>query len=195
MGFSPDGRFLAVTDKGGVSGVGRILVFRLHDGSLPADKPVITTTAGPVPFSFVFDPFGRLVVVDAAATTISSYAISGSGALATLNTVANHQPAVCWIASNGAYLFTDNTGAGTISALRPYANGSLALLNATAASTGAGSLPLDIAISADSLYVYSLEVGAGKIGIQMIHNDGSLAPAGSIAGLPVIGGEQGIAAY
>jgi 6-phosphogluconolactonase len=195
VGFSPDGRYLMVTDKGGMSGVGRILVFRLHDGTLPAAKPVITNTAGPVPFSFVFDAFGHLVVVDAAATTITSYGISGSGVLATLSTVSNHQPAVCWIASNGAYLFTDNTGAGTISALRPSANGSLTLLNATAAITGAGSLPLDIAISAGGQYIYSLEVGAGKIGIQMISPDGSLAPAGSIAGLPVVGGEQGIAAY
>jgi 6-phosphogluconolactonase len=194
VGFSPDGRRLVVTDKGAVSGVGRILVFRLDEDGIPAPSPTVTRTASPVPFSFTFDRFGHLVVVDASAGSITSYAFASHGSLKLLGSVTNGQAAVCWIAANDQFIFTDNTGSGTISAVRPE-KGGLSLLNAVAGNTGKGSLDLDMGISQDGRFLYTLNVGAGSIGIFRIDHDGSLMPLGSMGGLPVVGGYQGIAVY
>ena len=194
VGFTPDGAQLVITDKGAVSGVGRILVFKIGSSGRPSQDFVATPTAAPVPFAFTFDRFGHLVVVDASAGSISSYQVNQDRSLDLLGAVTNGQAAVCWIASNGKYLFTDNTGSGTISALEPSESNSPVLLNAAAAVTGPGTLPLDLSISRNGDFLYSLEVGAGAIGQYRINSDGTLSLIGTLTGLPVVGGFQGIAA-
>ncbi len=194
IGFTPDGKFLVITDKGGVSGVGRLLVFALRN-KVPSATYTATVTAGAVPFSFAFDPFGHLVVVDANSGSVTSYAFGGNGSLTTLGTAFTNQAATCWIVSNGTYLLTDNTGSGSISAFSATANGTLTNLNGSgvAAVTGAGTLPIDMAVSADGQFDYSFETGAGAIGIYHINGDGSLSSVGLQGGLPAVGGYQGIA--
>ncbi len=193
VGFSPNGRYLVVTDKGGVSGQGKILVFTIARNALPVGKPAVTDTATPVPFSFSFDSSGHLVVVDPGATSATSYMLGHGGALSEINSVVTGQAATCWIGSNGSYLFTDNTGASTVSALQSD-GGSLSLLDATAASTGAGTLPLDLAITPDGQFLYTLQTGSGEVGAFQINADGSLTALGAVGGLPALGGAQGIAA-
>lgn len=195
VGFSPDGSFLVVTDKGGVSGVGRILTFHVGANGRPDDSFVATRTAGPVPFSFIFDASGHLVVVDAAVSTVTTYALQPDGSLATLSAVATGQAATCWIAANGQTIFTDNTGSSTVSALSADSAGALTLLNAVAAATGAGTAPLDMGISADGQYLYNLQVAAGRVGEFHINADGSLTTVGTIGGFPAVSGAQGIAVY
>ncbi len=196
IGFSPSGRFLIVIDKGGVSGQGKILTFALDRGGLPADEPVVTQTANPVPFAFIFDRFSHLVVIDASAGSITSYDLNRDGSLDLLDSAANGQAAVCWIAvTHRGLIFTDNTGSGTISALKSGRNGSLDLLgqNGYSAETGAGTLPLDIGISVDGRYIYSLLAGAGSIGITRVNQEGSLSYLGSAGSFPALSGYQGIA--
>lgn len=196
IGFSPSGRFLVVIDKGGVSGQGKILTFALGRGGLPASDPVVTATANPVPFAFIFDHFNNLVVIDASAGSITSYDLNRDGSLDLLDSVTNGQAAVCWIAVNQrGLIFTDNTGSGTISALKSGKNGALALLgeNGFSAETGAGTLPLDIGVSLDGRYIYSLLAGAGAIGITRVNPDGSLSYLGSAGSFPALSGYQGIA--
>jgi 6-phosphogluconolactonase len=190
--FSPNGKFLVVTDKGGVSGKGLIDVFKVSDG-LPAASPAITQTENPVPFALTFDPFGHLVVVDAAAGTVTAYMILGNGGLLTNSVALTSQAATCWIASNGTYLYTDNTGSGTISGFDPSPSGNLAPLTADSIVAHTGAAPLDMGISRDGKYLYSLETGAGVIGIFMINADGSLVSLGTAGSFAPVSGFQGIA--
>jgi 6-phosphogluconolactonase len=199
VGFTPNGDFLVVIDKGGVSGQGRILTFALDRHGMPAAQPVITVTANPVPFDFTFDASGHLVVVDASAGSITSYAIRQNGTLDTISSVLNGQAAVCWITGDPdkGLVFTDNTGSGTLSSLTAGEDGMLTLLgqNGYSAVTGAGTLPLDMGISHDGGYIYSLLAGAGKIGITQVNPDGSLTVLGAAGSFPAFQGYQGIAVW
>jgi 6-phosphogluconolactonase len=197
VGFTPVGNFLVIIDKGGVSGVGKILTFAMEQDGLPALDPVTTTTANPVPFAFTFDLFGHLVVVDASAGSITSYNVNGDGSLSEISEVTNGQQAVCWITSNPAkgLIFTDNTGSGTISALLADKSGTLTLLgkDGYSASTGAGTAPLDMGITRDGRFIYSLETGVGQIGVTRVNADHSLTFIGPFGDFPAISGFAGMA--
>ena len=174
--------------------MGRILVFKVSDG-LPSAQPAITATQNPVPFSLTFDKYGHPVVVDAGAGSVTAYSIQSNGSLTVAGVTATGQAATCWIATNGRYIFTDNTGSGSISGFTPSASGALTLLTASSivATTGGGTLPLDMGISQDGRYLYSLETGAGVIGAFMINPNGSLTSLGTMGSFPAVGGFQGIA--
>jgi 6-phosphogluconolactonase (cycloisomerase 2 family) len=198
VAFSPDGDFLLVTDKGGVSGVGRILVFTVSNDR-PSAQPAITLTQGAVPFDLAFDAALHPVVVDASTGSVTAYQIHADGSLAILDVEHTSQAATCWVAAtpNGKWIFTDNTGSGTLSGFRTSPTGQLTPLNGSSivATTGPGTLPLDIGISANGKFVYSLETGAGQIGAFQISADGSLTSLGAQASYPAISGFQGIAVY
>ena len=196
IGFSPNGDFLLITDKGGVSGDGKLLVFPVNKNGLPGDHPAITHTAHAVPFSFTFDRFGHPVVVDASAGTVTSYAIGKDGNLTTLSTAVTGQAATCWIVNNTRFIFTDNTGSGTISAFSAAHNGSLTPVNANGivANTGSGTLPLDAAVSLNGQFIYSLTTGVGQISMFKANANGSLTSLGTVGGYSPVSGFQGIAA-
>ncbi len=196
VGFSPDGRFLVITDKGGVSGKGLIHVFKVSDNR-PSASDVITQTAGAVPFDFAFDRFGHLVVVDASTGSVTSYSIWNNGSLSVNSTVFTGQAATCWIARtpDGKELVTDNTGSGTLSGFTTDRAGQLAPVtpNSIIGVAGNGTLPLDMGISQDGQYEYSLETGVGKIGVFHINSDGTLTAMDTAGSYPAVGGFQGIA--
>jgi 6-phosphogluconolactonase (cycloisomerase 2 family) len=196
VSFSPDGKFLIVTDKGGDSRVGRVLVFPLKN-KLPSANFTQNITPNDVPFAFTFDPFGRLVVVDLSVGSMTDYSIAADGSLTALSSAFTNQGASCWNASNGTYLFVDNTGSGSISAFSVTSAGSLTNLDGSgvAAVTGAGTLPLDMGISYDGQFEYSFETGIGAIGIYHINSDGSLSFVGLQGGLPAVGGYEGLAVH
>ena len=196
VGFSPKGDFLIVTDKGGVSGDGKLLVFEVSKRGIPEDHPKVTHTANPVPFAFTFNRFGHLIVVDASAGTVTSYKIGEEGKLDALDTALTGQAATCWVVSNTRYVFTDNTGSGTISAFSSSHNGSLTPVGSDGivANTGSGSLPLDSAITHNGQFVYSLNTGAGHIGMFKTNANGSLTSLGTVDGYSPVSGFQGIAA-
>jgi 6-phosphogluconolactonase (cycloisomerase 2 family) len=58
----------------------------------------------------------------------------------------------------------------------------------------ANSTNLDIAVSSDGAYLYSLNAGSGAIGIFKIEHDGHLTNFGTLNGLPAGAGLNGIAA-
>ena len=103
------------------------------------------------------------------------------------------QVAACWIvlSKNGKFAYTTNVGSGSISSYRIAADGSLALLDATAGLTGPGSSPLDMAFSNNGSYLYTLASGAHTITIFQIAADGSLSDLGAV-GVPA--GVVGLAA-
>lgn len=186
--FSPDGSVLVVTEKASST----IDVYPVVDGV--AGAPTVTASAGGTPFGFDFDNRGHLLVSEAAGSA-SSYDVSAGGASVISGAVATHQGAPCWLVAskNGRFAYTANAAAGTISGFAVGQDGSLSLLDPSGASAviGAGSHPLDEAISGDGRYLYDLADGAHRISAFRIAADGSLSPAGEIA-VPV--GVDGIAA-
>jgi 6-phosphogluconolactonase (cycloisomerase 2 family) len=187
--FSPDGSLLVVTEKASST----IDVYPVNaDGT--AGAPVVSPSAGATPFGFDFDNRGRLLVSEAAGSA-SSYDVSSVGAATISGAVATHQGAPCWLVSskNGRFAYTANAASGSISGFSVGADGSLALLDASGAtaSLGAGSHPLDEAVSGNRQYLYNLTDGAHRISAFRIADDGRLAAIGTIA---VPAGAAGLAA-
>ena len=95
---------------------------------------------------------------------------------------------------NGRYAYTSNTGSGSVSGYAVSRGGKLSLLNANGitATTGAGSGPIDMALTKNSKFLYTLNGGNGSIGIFRVGNRGSLTEVGNVPGLPA--GANGLAA-
>lgn len=189
IAFDPRGQVLAVTEKG-TSLIDTYTVGADGVASGPSSQP----SAGTTPFGFAFDKRGHLIVSDAfggapGAGALSSYAVASDGTLATISgVVGDSQAAPCWVVTtkNGRYAYTSNTGSGSISSYSIGHDGSVALLNSIGGSTGAGSAPIDMALSGDSHYLYALDSGTHAISVFRVESDGSLTPLGSagITGLP-----------
>jgi 6-phosphogluconolactonase (cycloisomerase 2 family) len=112
--------------------------------------------------------------------------------------VANGQTDTCWvvITKDGRFAFVSNFGSGTISSYSVGPDGSLALLQGSAAFLGAMSQPVDISLSADGQFLYQLLRGPGAVAAFRIEADGRLAPLGVVAGgLPLADGISGLASY
>lgn len=96
------------------------------------------------------------------------------------------------VITNGKLVFVSNTGSASISSYQLSGGGALSLIEAVAGSTGAGSAPIDMALSNNSRFLYVTDNG-----LQMVHSfavgkDGTLTPIDNDGGLPF--GVQGIAA-
>jgi hypothetical protein len=88
-----------------------------------------------------------------------------------------------------------NAGTSSISGFAIGPNGVLTPLPGTVlALNPAGSTNLDIAVSADGAFLYSLNAAAGTVGIFQIQADGFLTNFGTLNGLPAGAGLNGIAA-
>jgi 6-phosphogluconolactonase len=189
VGFGPEGESLVVTDKAN----NEILVYPVRRNGLPGMDPAVSTSNGPVPFGFIFDRRGHLLVVEVGSNAVSSYNILHNGTLQVISpSVANGQKAACWIAGNErGNIFTANPGTSSISAYKLRAgNGKVALLNGTA---GGGNAPLDLAISVNGRFLYALDPGNGAIDMFQIERDGGLTDLGTVpGGLSIFA--QGIAA-
>jgi 6-phosphogluconolactonase len=188
VGFDPQGNNLIVTDKEDRE----ILVFSLESDGTPSAAPVTTQSSGLVPFGFIFDRRGHLLVSEASGAA-SSYRILPDNTLQVISaSLGNGQVATCWIAGNNrGDIFTSNTGSGTVSAYKLLAgNGSLLLRDATA---GAASTPIDMAITVDGRFLYALDPGAGSVHVFRIDRDGGLTDV-EIAGAGLSIFANGIAA-
>lgn len=196
IGFSTDGAFLAVTEKG----ANLIDVFPV-DGSGVAGPPVANASSGQTPFGFTFDDAGTLIVSEAAggapdASTVSSYSINPDGTLTTISpSVATMESAACWVVvtDNGRFAYTTNTGSGTVSGLHVAGDGSLSLLDPDGVTGMTGAGPIDAAFNFNSRALYVLDSGTNDISIFRVQrHNGGLTPLDVVGGLPA--GANGIAA-
>lgn len=197
VSFSPDGRELVVTEKA----TSRIDTYEV-DGAGRAGPPRPQPSAGQTPFGFAFDGRGRLFVSEAFGgmadqSALSSYAPERGGALRTLSaSVPTTETAACWVVvtDDGRHVYTTNTGSSSITGYRISAAGTLARLSADGVTgqTGAGSRPIDAALSAGSHYLYALSAGTNQISAFAIDRDGALTALGARGGLPA--GTVGLAA-
>ena len=201
LAFSPNGQFLVVTERA----TNNIDVFQVQaDGTL---SPIaVNTDSEPGTFSATFAPSGALLISETGpaggsdASTISSYAILANGTLSPISAgVATLGNANCWNAAtpNGLWVYVSNAASSTISGFHIGKNGSLTPIGATVLGINpSGSGNLDIAVTADSQFLYSLNSGNGTIGVFQIEQEG-----GALVNLsedPVISakaGFNGIAAY
>lgn len=177
VGFDPQGQTLVVTDKS----VHEILLYSVGQDGLPSTAPVTSTSNGLVPFGFIFDRRGHLLVSEAGRGAVSSYDILANGTLQVISpSVANGQDATCWIAGNRRFAFTANTGSNTISAYRVKSgNGGLVLLQAVA---GLGNLPIDLTTTVNGHFLYVLNADSGTIGMFRIRSGGRLVNLGAVDG-------------
>jgi 6-phosphogluconolactonase len=196
IGFSHDGELLVVTEKSG----NRINTYTINDDGLPS-PPMDNASNGMTPFGFAFNNADTLVVSEAFGgaanqSAASSYSASDDGTLNVISgSVPNSQTASCWVVvtNNGKFAFVSNTGSGTISSYRINpSDGSLTLLNATAADTGTGSAPIDMALSNNSRILFVLLGGSQSVASFRVWKNGNLTPVDTAGGLPL--GTQGIAA-
>ncbi len=167
--FSPNGRTLVVTERA----ANAIDTFTVRAGY--AGEATSHPSAGSVPYGFDFDRRGTLVVSEAASGSASSYDVA-PGFRNLTAALGNTQAAACWLVVSGDYAWVVNAASASISSYRIAHDGSLTLVEAVAASTGAG--PTDAAVSPDggSLHVRMRD---GSVSSFTIGSGGSLTSAGS----------------
>ena len=201
LAFSPNGQFLVVTERA----TNNIDVFQvLADGTL--SPIVVNTDAQPGTFSVTFAPNGAALVSETGpaggsdASTVSSYSILANGTLSPISTgVGTLGNANCWNVAtpNGLWVYVSNAASSTISGFHIAANGSLTPIGSTVLGinpTGAGNL--DIAVTADSQFLYSLNSGNGTIGVFEIQQQGgALVNLSEDSVISARAGFNGIAAF
>lgn len=205
--FSPDGRVLVVTLKAAQVDVNPgpfvIDTFTVgSDGRPSSARP--EKSLGRRPFSTTFRSNGVLIVVDSGEpfpnqAALSSYRVnSADGDLDVITgSEPNGQTDGCWVvlSKNERYAYTANFGTGNISSYRASPDGTLDLINGTAANLGITSEPTDIRISEDGRFFYVVLRGTGEVAAFRIEEDGSLTARGTVGGLPANTGASGLAAY
>ncbi|HYS22283.1 MAG TPA: beta-propeller fold lactonase family protein [Gemmatimonadales bacterium] len=180
VAFSPDGRWLAVTEKT----TNKIDVYAVGSDGL-ATGPTPQASAGTTPFGFAFGLRNELLVSEAAGTA-SSYVLGANGILTvTSGAVATHQGAPCWlvVTNNGRFAYTANARSGTISGFAVGTDGSLTLLDAGGNTADVGPGNIDLATSINGRYLYQLR-GSGPIVALRVERDGHLTVLGRVGNMP-----------
>jgi 6-phosphogluconolactonase (cycloisomerase 2 family) len=199
LAFSPDGRFLFVTEINSNS----IDVFGvLADGTL---SPItVNPSAGAGAFAVGFAPNGTALVSQTGPTGpnssgISSYFVRTDGTLTPISvSVPTLGSANCWnaVTPNGQFVYTSNSGSSSISGFSIGRSGALTAIPGTiVALNPSGSSSIDIAVSADGKFLFSLNAAKGAVGAFAINaTNGTLTNLGTTGGLPASAGLNGIAA-
>lgn len=201
--FSPDGGSLAVTNKVGST----IDVFSV-DKAGQATGPVTFGSSGLRPFAATFNK-DNLYVIESGLPAImnaavSTYKLSGGSApslSAITRSERNDQTDGCWIVitPDNKWLYTANFVSSSISSYSVGTDGSVKLINGTAALPGKASEPVDLALSKDGAFLYNLLRGSGAVVGFKIQADGSLKQVGGLVGqghgLPANNGASGLAAF
>jgi 6-phosphogluconolactonase len=209
--FTPDGNRLVVT----VKGTSTIYVFPVGENGR-AGSPTTTQASLPAlpgPFGVTFDKNGHLLVTELFGTAtaipaggkgaVSSYTIAQDGNLIPISRSVSDGggTAACWIAlepitGNYAYV-ANNLGGNGIASFRVANDGSVTLLNGTAASP-APSGPNDLAVASEggASFLYAVAAGSGSVAaFQIDPATGSLTAITGGGGLPAGRSAQGLAAF
>lgn len=161
ISLTMDGSAVVVTEKA----TQRIDSFEIDDDGR-ASPPQVIMAAGSTPFGFDITRHDVVVVSEAGAGALSSYAWDRDGQFGIVDgPVPDGSDAACWVAisPNDRYAFTTNAASGNISAYRIREHGELELAEAVAADTGMGSIPLDLDFDRKGAHLYVLARGARSI--------------------------------
>jgi 6-phosphogluconolactonase len=189
ISFSPDGGVLIVTEKN----TNKIVTFTIDRQGRPGQAN-IQDSNGQTPFGFAFGKRDQLFVSEAFggaenASATSSYEVDRNGMLTTISaSVGTNQTANCWVVvtPNGRFAYVTNTGSGSISGYSIGFDGAIELLDedGRTAVTGDGSVPIDLALTDNGRFLYSLNSGTNTLGAFRVQADGSLVPLPFVEGLP-----------
>jgi 6-phosphogluconolactonase len=185
VGFTPDGSVLVVTEKA----TNNILTYTVgRDGY--ATGPNVYVSSGQTPFGFGFGKRNQLFVSEASGA-VSSYIAHPDGTLELVSpSVATNQIAACWVivSKGGRFAYDTNAGSGSISGFSIDFDGTIMLLDADGRTgvTGVGTGPLDMAMSTNGRYLYTLNGGDDTIGAFRVDGKGGLTliAADAASGLP-----------
>jgi 6-phosphogluconolactonase (cycloisomerase 2 family) len=187
VGFSPNGRDLVITMKG--NNHGSVDVFGVSDDGQLSKAPTATSVGGNA-FAFVFDPEGRLVIVNAAFGNLSTYTVNGNGSLSLVSGGASdRQIAACWVTRVDGNYYAANAGSGSLSQYTIGDNGTVVLEKSPAAS----GIPGAVDMAASGHFLYAQSGASGSVKAFSVNEDGSLTPIGSWT-IPDGGSQEGIAA-
>ena len=188
VSFSEDGDALMVTER--VTSL--IDTFLVGDEGLPTTHKIFQS-AGTTPFGFAVGRNDRVFVSEATGvpngSSASSYQLTEEGDLEVISaSVPTQQNAACWLtlSHDQRYAYTANAASGSISAFTVAADGSLELVAPDGVSgvVGAGSHPVDMAVSRDGRFLFVLANGNGTLGWFPIRPHGTLGTPSFVSGLP-----------
>lgn len=184
-GFTPDGRHLIVTTK--INGT--VDVFSVgEEGRLSATS--VNSAAAPVPFAWIFDRAGELVLNFAGSSSLQTFSVNDNNTITPVGApVSDTRAALCWVTPAAGFVYGSNTGTGDVSQFKVLDDGSVVLVDAIAASGIGGAT--DSAAAGGFLYVQSgssATVHAFRIG-----RGGELTRV-QIATVPGGGSQEGIVA-
>jgi hypothetical protein len=149
----------------------------------------VKNPAAPVPFAFVFDSAGRLVLNFAGSSSLETFTVNADGTITPVSApVSDGQAAACWITPAHGYDYVSNTGSNDVSQFQVNGDGTVVLVNPIAAGNIPGAT--DSRSAGDSLYVQSgLSSSVYVFGI----GTGGALTQEQIAAVPDGGSQEGIA--
>jgi 6-phosphogluconolactonase len=188
VGFTPDGRALIATERGG----DKLSAFAVGMDGMLGDARTIDSL-GATPYGFAISPNGTLVVTEAfraekGAAAASSYRVDGDSIKPVTANVGNGRSEICWavISDDGRYAFTTNFADGAVSRYAIGMDGSLTLEDAAAGITEEGRPGLrDEDLSDDGRFLYAIDADRGQVVAWSVDADGTLGSIGSWGGLPM----------
>jgi WD40 repeat protein len=174
VAWSPDGRFLAVTNSGASK---TVQVYRFNGSSAPTSLG--TAATGTAPSLVSWSPNGRfLAVANRTSTTVQVYRFNGSDAPTSLGTAATgSQPySVSW-SPDGRFLAVANSSSTTVQVYR--FNGSGNPISLGTAATG--SQPYSVSWSPDGRFFAVVNYGSSTVQVYRFNGSGDPIPLGTAA--------------
>ena len=173
-----------------------------HTFTFPLNSP----GQGKFPFSFTWSAQGDLIVnevfgssslpsnLPGGVSALGTFAVSADGSLTPITTVPDPLPVPCWIVRGGNKVYVANYLGSGITDYQVTAQGTLNLMANPITPLGAGTVPIDMAISGDGQFLYQLDPGTARVFPFQVRGTGSLTPLPSMSlGLPPNSGDMGIA--
>jgi 6-phosphogluconolactonase (cycloisomerase 2 family) len=188
VGFTPDGEHLIVTTKTHNT----VDVFSIGPDGRPSAAPVTNpvSAATPVPFAWVFDRHGRLVLNFAGNSSLETFTVNQDNTITPVSApVSDTQAALCWVTSAGGFDYTSNTASGTVSQFQVLRDGTVVLVNPTAATNISG---VTDSAAADGSFLYVQSGTSSTVHVFAIGPGGSLTRI-QIASVPDGDDQEGIA--
>ena len=217
IGFNPSGRVLVVTEKT----TNMITTFTVDDDGLPsAPMSQAAAGNEPFGFAFdkrgqllvtqasctTVPPPGNLptCLVPPNKPALSSYKVAADGTLTLIDNSVDDQAAKCWvvISNNQRFAFTVNAladpqggpglpPAGSVTSYRVDPSGTLTNLGFTKVPVSPAGVPIDMALSRRSRFLYVLQEPDGVISAYKVGSNGGLSLFGTFAvtaGPPIVTG-------
>ena len=173
VGFTRDGEHLIVTTKTHNT----VDVFSIGPDARPSAAPV-KNPAAPVPFAWVFDGHGRLVLNFAGTSSLETFTVNEDNTITPVSApVSDTQAALCWVTAAAGFDYTSNTASNDLSQFQVLGNGTVVLVNPVAAdkipgvtdtaAAGGSYLYVQSGLSS-TVHVFAIGAGGALTRIQVV---------------------------